>query len=508
MKMSWMFIPTLLSIGHLAFAATPPTTAYLPLKALPVSLDPAQLKIANDSYIFRQIAEGLFSIGEAFQIVPRLAENVEWSTDQKRLTIKIRPAKFSDGTAVTAKDVADSLDYCIRNADKTLLVAVQAIEGYVPYSRGRVSKLSGLNVAGPSSLEIKLSRQAPLLLDDLAQGDCHIVKPSIDGSRDLLKGALGSGPYILKSTGPTDITLTRNPSYSGPLTGPDTAVFRSTSDYGQFDALKPWVTMATTDLKPLKDPAFNEIEISELGTYQLVLNNSKAPFNDVRVRRAVAQALDYQSLAKKMNWSEDTLQAGLVPLGMRGFIKRTLPERKETLKEATRLLKDAGYTAHHPLRFTVLFSSVPEYAREAAFWHDLFSGVPIIASTEIVSHADRNARMDRGDFQAARWIKYAGSTESHRLLLSYLSHSPFNPTRSHETKCDRLIEQSVSLQDREARFQLYSQADSCLMNQAILVPLASLQSGYVLLKKPWKLSRTNRYLLYPYWISEWRQDGE
>ena len=93
-----------------------PRRAYLPLKALPVSLDPAQLKIANDSYIFRQIAEGLFSIGEAFQIIPRLADGVEWSADQKHLTIRIKPAKFSDGTPVTAKDVADSMSYCIRNA--------------------------------------------------------------------------------------------------------------------------------------------------------------------------------------------------------------------------------------------------------------------------------------------------------------------------------------------------------------------------------------------------------
>ena len=149
-----VLVPLLLSIGAAAYGAAPPTTAYLPLKALPVSLDPAQLKIANDSYIFRQIAEGLFSIGEAFQIIPRLADGVEWSADQKHLTIRIKPAKFSDGTPVTAKDVADSMSYCIRNADKTLLVAVQAIEGYETYSHGNCRELSGLKVSGPSSIDI------------------------------------------------------------------------------------------------------------------------------------------------------------------------------------------------------------------------------------------------------------------------------------------------------------------------------------------------------------------
>jgi ABC-type transport system substrate-binding protein len=507
MKGHWVLISSLMSVVAVAYGAVSPTTAYLPLKALPVSLDPAQLKIANDSYIFRQIAEGLFSIGEAFQIIPRLADGVEWSADQKHLTIRIKPGKFSDGSVVTAKDVADSLSYCIRNADKTLLFAVQAIEGYESYTHDLSHELAGLKVSGPASIDITLSRHAPLLLDDLAQGDCHIVKPSPQGSRDLLKGALGSGPYVLKSVSATDVTLGRNLFYEAQVSGPDTAIFRLTEDYGQFDRLKSWVTMATTDSKPASDPGFSATEISELGTYQLVFNNSKKPFNDIRVRQAVARAIDYKSLAEKVNWSEDTLQEGLVPLGMRGFLKRNPSDRSQAIKAATLLLKKSGYTARHPLRFTVLFSSIPEYAREAPIWQGLFSGVPIIVRSEIVPHAERNARMDSGDFEAARWIKYAGSTESHRLLLSYLSHSPFNPTRSHEPKCDQLIEKSVSDQNRETRFQLYAQADSCLMDQAILVPLASLQTGYVLMKKPWKLTRSNRYLLYPYWVSEWRQDG-
>ena len=235
--------------------------------------------------------------------------------------------------------------------------------------------------------------------------------------------------------------------------------------------------MATTDLKPTSDPAFREIEISELGTYQLILNNAKSPFNNVRVRRAVSLALDYRRLAEKMNWSEDTLQAGLVPLGMRGFLKRTPADRDEAPKEATRLLKDAGYTAHHPLRFNVLFSSVPSmrgkcHTRRIFFlvrrsWQSRRS-FPTLSGT-------------RGLIAAISKLQDGSNTGAlpnrTGCFFPDLSGSPFNPARSHGPKCDRLIEKSVSNQDREARFQLYSQADSCLMNQAILVPLASLQRG-------------------------------
>ena len=442
-------------------------------------------------------------------MIPRLAEKSEWSSDQKTLRVKLRAAMFSDGSLVTAKDVAESLSYCIRNGGKTLLVAVGSVVGYRSFVNGHAPELAGITVSGGSNIEIRLSRRSPLLLDDLAQADCHIVKPAANGSHDLLKGAIGSGPYVLKSVDLRDVILERNPHYYAKLDGPQTAVYRVTADYGRWDDLKSWVTMATTESEPVPGPgaAFQKIEISELGTYQLILNNSKAPFNRVEVRRAVGLALDYDRLAEKLGWSPGTLQAGLVPLGMTGFKHRETIGRAARVAQAIRLLKQAGYTARHPLKFTVLLSQLPDYEKEASLWPTLFAGAPIEVRVELVSHAERIARTDRGEFQAVRSMKYAGSSESHRLLSTYLSGSSFNPTRSREPECDRLISRSISTLDRDARYEGYAQADACLMDRAILVPLASIQSGYVFLKEPWKLSRTNRYLLYPYWISEWRQSA-
>jgi oligopeptide transport system substrate-binding protein len=509
MKKTLLLLPLYLLLGlpaaRAATASLPPT-AYLPIRAVPDSLDPSQLKVDAASYIFRQVAEGLFAIGEGFQVYPRVAEKAEWSHDQRRLKIRLRKTKFSDGTIVTPESVVKALSYCIKNAEKTLLVAVRAIEGYSSFAGGKSTQLSGLSVAGPSEIEIRLSRKAPLLLDDLAQADCHIVKPAPTGSMDLLKGAVGTGPYRLKSASADEVILERSVLYATPIQGPEVAVFRKTGDFGRFEKLRSWVTMATTEHRPEKDDSFREIESSELGSHHLIFNNAKAPFRSAEVRKAVALALDFELLANELGWSHDTLQEGFIPLGMAGFRRRTLSDRPKKIVEAKALLKKAGFGARHPLRFTILLSKLPAYEKEAAIWPRLFSDVPIEARVELMEHAERNARQDRGEFEAIRAMKFAGSVEAHRVFASYLSGSNYNPTRSREPECDRLTAQAVETNDRDARLKFYEKVDYCLVNRAILVPLASLQPGFVLLKKPWRLTRTNRYLLYPYWISEWRRD--
>ena len=322
---------------------------------------------------------------------------------------------------------------------------------------------------------------------------------------DLLKGAVGSGPYRIRSVTQSEITLERTPLYYTTTNGPDVGVFRKTDDFGNFERLKSWVTLAALEYQPQPEPSFSHIEFSELGTHQLIFNNSRSPFNDVKVRRAVALSIDYSTLSQSLKWSKDTLQAGLVPLGMAGFQKRNIEGRPAQLEKAKKFLMQAGFSERHPLKFTITLSRLATYSKEADLWPRLFSGVPIQVNVDLVDHAERNMLQDQGEFQAMRITKFAGSVESHRVLSSYLSGSTYNPTRSQAPVCDRLTALAISTADRDARLTIYAKADHCLIDRAILVPLASIQPGYVVLRKPWQLTRTNRYLLYPYWISEWRQ---
>ncbi len=503
-----MFLKSMIALGMISASAGAETTAYLPLRALPQSLAPDTLKYATDNFIFRQVTSGLYVIGEGFQVNPHLVDQATWDSKRRKLSLSIRTAKWSDGTDVQLRDVVDALERCVKSSKKTLLSSVTSIDGFEEFMTGKSKKLSGIVSTGERGIDIHVKMDAPLLVDDLAQAECHLIKPGPGGTLDLSQGAIGVGPYRFGGISGDEVKLTRNPYYFLKNDGPDTVILRKTPHFGDFDQLKTWVTMTTTEMTPkTTDPEFTKIDASELGSHQLIFNHSKPPFDRIELRRAVALALDIETWAKHVEISAERIQGGLVPFGMRGFEKRDLRQRPKELSEARALLTKLGYNQKNPFRFSIHFSKLTNFEKEVEVWKHVFGDLPILPEFKLVAHSDIISLQNKGEYEAMRVYKYPGSTESHRLLASYLSGSDYNPTRSVAPKCDKLTRSSFSEMDREKRFKLYQKADACLMSHQILVPLASLNPGYVMLRKPWKLKRTNRYLLYPYWTSEWSKQS-
>jgi oligopeptide transport system substrate-binding protein len=496
----WFVIAALSLLPLRGFAEEP---VYLPLRIVPEKLEPNHLVFAIDNYVFRQITEGLFSIGDGFRIDPKLAASSVWSADGKTLTVKLRDAKLSDGSPVTAALAADAISRCLRESDKTQLIAIQAISGYEEFVKGTARYPKGLKINGDKTIEIHLDRQSPLLIDELGQPECYIVKPAPNGSLDVLHGAIGAGPYVFHKRTDNEVTLKKNPGYYGTFGGPQTAVYRKTDAFGKFGELKSWVTMTTSETEPPSDSAFEKIETSELGTYQLILNNSKAPFNKANIRKAVALGADYFQLSEEMHWGAERLQAGLIPFGMPGFRHRTREGFDENRKTAAELLKKAGYTDADPLKFQIVLPESDLAKLEAVAWSKVFHGLPVQPSVQLISFQDYVSRLTSYDFQSLRVTKYPGSVEPHRMLAFFLSTSKYNLTRSKLPECDAITKSSLQSVNREERFKVYAQAEDCLLKNAVLLPLSSMTPTYVMMRKPWKMRRTNRYLLYPYWISEW-----
>jgi ABC-type oligopeptide transport system substrate-binding subunit len=485
-----------------------PERVYLPVKSLPKGLLADQLKFVTDNYIYRQVAEGLFAIGNAFEIEPRLAESIHWSSDGKTVEIKIRSARFSDGTPITAHMVAQSLQHCVAMTERTLLVATRSIEGYDKFVGGKSPTLPGLREENDATVLIRLIQPAPLLLDDLAQAECHIIKPSPEGSYDLFRGAIGSGPYQIVSHGNTELSLQRNPHYYREVLGPREATFRVTSDFGDLERLKSWVTLAIVDGHVPPPENFEASESSDLAGHLLIFNHATAPFSNRELRRAVALAIDVWTLAHHMNWNPERLQQGLMPYGMQGFRRREPRELNANRAKARRLLAKQGYDNSHPLEFTVFLSDLPASRKEAEVWPLLFGDLPIRITPRLISYSEMAHRQETRNYDAMRIIKFAGSLEAHRLLASFLTGSRYNPTHSKEPRCDAMIQSALRTTDRENRQGEYLKADDCLLKAGFAVPLSSVSSGTVLLRRPWKLRRTNRYLLYPYFISEWARTAE
>lgn len=151
-----------------------------------------------------------------------------------------------------------------------------------------------------------------------------------------------------------------------------------------------------------------------LATYYFAFNTRRPPFNDARVRNALAKAVDRQWMADKMLAAGNEPAWGLLPGSLRGTgpdavsiaPSTGLQSREVKLANAKALLAEAGYDANNPLRFEIRFNSSAEHRRAAVAMATMWREIGVEAkllNSESSLHFDS---LKRGDFDLARsgWV--------------------------------------------------------------------------------------------------------
>ena len=96
------------------------------------------------------------------------------------------------------------------------------------------------------------------------------------------------------------------------------------------------------------------------------------------------------------------------------------------------------------------------------------------------------------------------------IPISYLPpifpDSRFNTPRVKNKICDKFIKTALKTHEKPLRWNYYQKAENCLLETNFIIPLATLNSGYALVRKPWKITRKNQYLLNPYDVTYWKKE--
>lgn len=258
----------------------------------PPHLDPTSAAAgAIDSVLYSNVFEGLTRFMGDGSVVPGLAKSWEISEDGLTYTFRLQEnVTFHDGTTMDANDVKFSLDRInaedSANAQKALFSAI-----------------SEVNVIDPSTVEIKLSAPNGNMLFNLAWGDAVIVAPeSIDNIKQL---PIGTGAFKFTSwTQGDNIKIEKNPNYWGAPAALDVATFKFISDPTAAFAsvMAEDVDVFTGFPAPENlpqfeaDPRFQVLVGSTEGETILAMNNKQAPFDNVKVREAVAHAINRQAI--------------------------------------------------------------------------------------------------------------------------------------------------------------------------------------------------------------------
>lgn len=254
----------------------------------PPHLDPtAGAAAAIDETVYANVFEGLTRIDQNGAVQPQLATEWTVSDDGLVYNFKLRAnARFHDGTTLDASDVVFSLDRARGpdsvNAQKPLFAAINKVEA-----------------VDPQTVRISLSRPEGSLLFNLGWGDAVIVGPE---SADTNKSKpIGSGPFKFVQWVKGDRIELAAVDAGAALQKvtfkiiPDPSAQVAALKAGNIDAI-PNLNAPEAVLAFQADANFEVAIGSTEGETILSINNTKPPLNDVRVRRAIAHAIDRKAI--------------------------------------------------------------------------------------------------------------------------------------------------------------------------------------------------------------------
>ena len=400
---AWASVPLAVSQGALAQGRKDSIVLAMALE--PPGLDPTAGAASAIAEITQyNIYETLTKINSDGTVSPLLAESWEVSPDLRTYTFKLRKGvKFQNGEPFNAQAVKFSFTRAgaekSTNKDKRTFASMEAVQAVDDYTVVVINK-----ELDPDFLF--LMGQATAIIVEPKSADTNATKP------------VGTGPYKLDSWAKgSSVTLSKWDGYRNPSAAKiKKATFRFISDpaaqvaallAGDVDAF-PRVTPRS--VPQFKDnPKFQVIVSGSRAKTILAINNKKKPLDDVRVRRAIAMAIDRKAVIQGAGDGYGApIGSHYVP-GAFGYVDTTNvnPYNPEKAKA---LLKEAGVTT--PLELTLTLPP-PPYARQ---------GGEVIASQ--LAKVGIVAKLQNVEW--AQWLSntYGGA---HNYDLTIISHvEPFD----------------------------------------------------------------------------------
>lgn len=325
----------------------------------------------------------LFLADSSFETVENdLAQSYQVSSDGLEYSITLKDdIRWSDGEALTIDDVIFSIESVLQSSTANGLysTAFAKIEGYGEFIKNPEIGLSGLEKTNDTSLTIHLSTQHPTMIQVLAQfailpehalADADI--PHIDNAV-YWKDPVVSGMYQVGEVIPYEtVQLVRNEYYTG--TKPNIDEIMLHVNY-KFTNLDYYSTNNITEIINYRSMrSMNEHKVDLLFYRYFVYNfesmnaNETPAMDDVNVRKAIALAIDRESLLYDVYLDSGTLVESGVPSSHPSYDGQTLSYDPE---KATDLLEQSDYDMSRPLRLGYYYTDATSKAFMEAVAQDL-----------------------------------------------------------------------------------------------------------------------------------------
>jgi len=393
-------------------------------------------------------------------IVARLAERWE-QPDAATVVFHLRQGvTFQDGTPVTADDVKFSLD---RILDPSTGATLRA-------------NLQGAVVTVVDAHTVKVQKPTPdaTLLAVLAMPEAAIVSRKwVQGGANLKLTANGTGPFLLKSYEPSvRAALARNPHYfvqgQPYLDGVDFRMIKS--DDARVNALRSR-SLDMIDFVPWKDidslgrNASIKIDSAGGAFMSIWFNATHEPFDDPRVRQAIAYAIDREAISKAAFFGHGKPIYGTpTPSDSPYFAKETDRTYTRDLKRARELMAQAGH-AQGMQASMVVFQGLGIYTTMAQIIQANLKEIGIDLKLEPVEWATLVDRKNRGDYQSMIYgvsVKLP-DPDAYAYYLGADSTYWAKPIGYRDPELERLLTEGRAQTQVERRKPIYLQAEKRIL---------------------------------------------
>ena len=424
-------------------------------------LDPQR----NNIMVCKMVYYSIFSTLFKYDLVKKefYGDLVEsYTVDSTGLTwnFKLRQGvKFHDGGALTAKDIKFTYERARTSS----------------HQASKMTIMKEITVVDNYNLKIVLNEPSQEFLEVISDPGLSILSEAAISAKGNDGLYVGSGAYSVKELVPEDYCLiVRFDGYFGQKARTKSIRFRKIAENsariialqtGEIDvALVP----ASIDLPRVKeDKKLELIQMPGSRVVYMALNQSKPPFNNLKVRQAIAQGINRQ----------DIITATVDGMGKPGkqIISWSCLMYPENVKgpeynpgAAKALLAEAGYA--NGLEFTIMPDSA-QWATSAEVMQAQLKQIGVNMKIEMLEPAVATARVDSNDYHIL--LSSYGFTSSNDIPLRSLFYSTgvFNEAKFTDTVLDKLIDDGLFESNRTKRLDIYRQIDQRIMDSAAWLPL-------------------------------------
>lgn len=454
------------AMSRSARAASPGGTIRVGQIVPAAAIDPLKIADGGGITVMSQVAETLVLTDGDLTARPLLAESWSPNNDGTVWTFKLRQGvKFHSGKTMNADDVVATFD---RLADPDNgSNALSALTGVL--SKGGTRKVDDYTV------EFHLDAANGNFPYIVSTDNYNAVILPADYKGGFEQNMNGTGPFKLeKYTPKVGASFVRNDSYWGSKALPDRVEIGFYSDYqpqilalqgGQIDIIQQIPVLQGVGL--LKDPNVDIIAIPSTAHQQVHMRTDKAPFQDKRVRRAIALCLDRPKIVQG-------LMKGKAQIGNDSPFAHAYPstdpnvkQREKNIAEAKQLLEAAGMKGFEATLTVEKYLEIPEYAVL------IQNAVKEIGGKISINQLDQGAYYGDAVYGKSPWLdSHMGITDyGHRGVPNVFLSAPlksdgtWNSAHFKNPEYDKLVAKYIASLDLDSQRTIAGEIQNLLLDE-------------------------------------------